>query len=122
MSLEKNASNLEYNVQNNMIVQRYLDLSVFSSSNSKNRCKSIYSPHFHILCIYIVYSRCVCSKGALRHDSMPTLCGYSVFPVTENVFLFSKKQKQPLSVFLSDQTNNHNYTSIHKLCNKMFFQ
>ena len=30
---------------------------------------------------------------------MPTLCGYSVFPVTENVFLFSKKQRQPLSVF-----------------------
>ena len=64
--------------------------------------------------LYIVYSRCVCSKGALRHDSMPTLCGYSVFPVTEMCFYFPKSRS---SLFLSFCQTKQTIKIIHQYVN-----
>ena len=111
----KNASNLEYDVQNNMIVQRYLDLSVFPSSNSKNGCKSIYIPlififSVYILCIHGVYVQ----RG--RWGTIPCLHSAAIqfFLWQKMCFYFPKSRS---SLFLSFCQTKQTITIIHQYIN-----
>ena len=84
-----------------MIVQRYLDWSVFSSSNSKNL--NIHIPLIFIFSVYIIYcvfTVCMFKGGAEARFHAYTLRLFSFSCDRKCVFIFQKAEAASFCLFV----------------------